>query len=73
MKILKVGDNQKAACSYCESFQSITFSLRDVPFSNNSGTVKDVLVGVCDACSSVAVLPHQSTPMIKHRLEALHN
>ncbi len=69
MKILKVGDTKKAACNTCESFQDVTFQLRDTPFSDGSGIVKNVLVGVCNACDSVAVLPHQSTPAIKKQLE----
>lgn len=69
MKILKVGDVQKAACNNCKSFQNVTFRLRDVPFSNASGIVKNVLVGVCDSCDSVVVLPHQSTPLVKKQLE----
>lgn len=70
MKILKVGDTQKAACNTCQAFESITFKLRDVPFSDGSGMVKNVLVGICDKCDSVAVLPHQSTPVVKKQLEA---
>lgn len=70
MKILKVGDTKKAACNSCKSFQDVTFKLRDVPFSDGTGTVNNVLVGVCDKCDSVAVLPHQSTPAVKKQLEA---
>lgn len=69
MKILRVGDTKRAACNNCESFEKITFKLRDVPFSDASGVVKNVLVGVCDNCDSVAVLPHQSTPVVKKQLE----
>lgn len=69
MKIIRVGDKQKAACNHCESFQTVTFQLRDVPFSDGSGIVKNVLVGVCDTCNLVAVLPHQSTPLVKKQLE----
>ena len=65
MKVLKVGDTKKAACNSCESFENITFKLRDTPFSDGSGIVKNVLVGVCDRCDLVAVLPHQSTPAVK--------
>ncbi len=71
MKILKEGDTKKVACNTCESFQNATFILRNVPFSDGSGLVKNVLVGVCDACDSVAVVPHQSTPVIKKQLEKL--
>lgn len=69
MKILKVGDTKKAACNTCESFQNVTFQLRDTPFNDGSGIVKNVLVGVCDKCDSVTVLPHQSTPAVKKQLE----
>ncbi|OEE18289.1 hypothetical protein OAY_10195 [Vibrio cyclitrophicus ZF205] len=68
MMILKVGDTQKAACYKCEAFETVTFKLRDVPFNDDSGIVKNVLVGVCNKCSSVAVLPHQSTPMVQKQL-----
>jgi hypothetical protein len=70
MKIFKVGESQKAACSKCQSFENATFQLRDVPFSDGRGIVKNVLVGVCDKCDSVTVLPHQSTPAVKRQYEA---
>lgn len=69
MEILKVGDIKIAACNSCKSFQKVIFKLRDTPFSDDSGIVKNVLVGVCDTCDSVAVLPHQSTPAVKKQLE----
>jgi hypothetical protein len=69
MKIVKVGDTQKAACHQCSRFEKVTYKLRDVPFSDGKGLVKNVLVGVCDCCNSVAVLPHQSTPVIRKQLE----
>jgi hypothetical protein len=69
MRIFRVGDTQKAACNNCKSFKNVTFQLRDVPFNDGSGTVKNVLVGVCDCCNSVIVLPHQSTPAVKRELE----
>lgn len=70
MKIFKVGDTQKAVCSNCHSLRTATFKLRDVPFSDGSGVVKNVLVGVCDSCDEVCLLPHQSTPMVHKQLEA---
>ena len=70
MKILRVGDTQKAACSDCKSFVTVTFKLRTVPFSDGIGAVKNVLVGVCDRCDCVAVLPHQSTPVVKKQMDA---
>ena len=70
MKIFKVGDSQKAICENCRSLENATFTLRDVPFSDSSGVVKNVLVGVCDKCDEVSILPHQSTPVVKKQLEA---
>ena len=69
MKIFKVGDSQKAICENCRSLENATFKLRDVPFSDGSGLVKNVLVGVCDKCDQVSILPHQSTPVVKKQLE----
>lgn len=69
MKILKVGEKEKAACSNCNAFVTVTYKLRDVPFSDGSGIVKNVLVGVCEQCDSVCVLPHQSTPVVKAELD----
>lgn len=70
MKIFRVGDSQKAICENCRSLENATFKLRDVPFSDGSGLVKNVLVGVCDKCGQVSILPHQSTPVVKKQLEA---
>jgi hypothetical protein len=69
MKIYKVGDKQKAVCESCQSLTDATFMLRDVPFSDGSGTVKNVLAGVCDSCNEVVLIPHQSTPAIKKQLD----
>jgi hypothetical protein len=69
MKIFKVGDSQKAICENCLLLENATFKLRDVPFSDGSGVVKNVLVGVCDKCDQVSILPHQSTPVVKKQLE----
>ena len=69
MKIVKVGDSQSAACHRCRRFENVTYKLRDVPFSDGKGIVKNVLVGVCDCCDSVAILPHQSSPVVKKQLE----
>jgi hypothetical protein len=68
MKIYKVGDSQKAACEICKAFVNTTFKLRNVPFSDGSGIVRNVLAGVCDYCDNVILLPHQSTPMVKKQL-----
>lgn len=69
MKILKVGDTTKVACNHCQSFEYATFKLRNVPFSDGSGVVNNVLAGVCNKCDNVTVIPSQSTPVIKKQLE----
>ncbi|MCK9504224.1 MAG: hypothetical protein M0Q95_08575 [Porticoccaceae bacterium] len=69
MRIFRVGDSQKVICEHCGSLESATFKLRDVPFSDGSGIVKKVLVGVCDCCDEVCVIPHQSTPAVRRQLE----
>ena len=69
MKVYKVGDSQTVICEHCGALERATFKLRDVPFSNASGIVKNVLVGVCDCCDQVCVIPHQSTPAIRKQLD----
>lgn len=69
MKIYKVGDSQRVICEHCGSLENATFKLRDVPFSNGYGIVKNVLAGVCDRCDEVCVIPHQSTPVVRKQLE----
>jgi len=69
MEILKVNDTKKAACNECQSFEDVTFKLRDAPLSDGSSVVKNVLVGVCNKCDSIAILPHQSTPAVQKQLE----
>lgn len=69
MNKLVVGDKGKSACDTCQTFVTTTYQLRDVPFSDKSGVVKNILVGVCDVCGSIVSMPHQSTPAIKKQLE----
>jgi hypothetical protein len=71
MKTFKIGDTQKAACETCKAFENATFKLRNVPLSDGSGIIKDVLVGVCDKCNSVSILPNQSTALVKRQLDIL--
>lgn len=70
MKIFKVGESIKAICSNCQSLETATFKLCDVPFSDHSGMVKNVMAGVCDKCGQISVIPNQSTPAIKKQLDA---
>lgn len=65
MKLFKIGDVQKVACENCKAFVNATFVLRDVPLSDGSCIVENVLVGVCNQCDSVIVLPQQESELVK--------
>jgi len=64
MRVLKEGDKGKAICEVC-GLTTTTYALRDVDFSDKRGTVKNIIVGVCDKCKKVASIPSQSVPQIK--------
>ena len=60
----KTGSRGYALCETCEGKVEITYRERNVPLSNGSATVPDVLVGVCDTCDNVTTLPHQSVQLV---------
>ena len=66
---MKAGDIDIGPCYTCKTFVTITYKIRDVPLSDDSGIVRNVLVGVCASCDSVCVLPTQSTPTIREALK----
>jgi hypothetical protein len=68
MKLLFQGDKGKAICEHCGPVTT-TYLYRDVPLSDSGQVVKDILVGVCDKCESVASIPAQSTPAIQSERE----
>lgn len=63
------GDKSRAICESCAKLVTTTFGYRDVPFSDGTGTVKNILVGICDHCNTVASIPAQSTPAISKARE----
>lgn len=65
--MFKENEKSRAICS-CKGLVTTTFLYRDVPFSDKSGIVKNILVGVCDECSSVVSVLPQTTPQIKEAL-----
>jgi hypothetical protein len=69
MKIVKSEDKSTAACQTCKKLVDVTYRLRDVPLSDGSDIVKAVLVGVCDICDDVCVLPHQSVPKVSKTMQ----
>ena len=68
MKLHYPGEKGRAVCQ-SDGLSSMTFDYRDVPFSDGSGIVKQILVGVCDICGEVVSIPPQSTPAIKAERE----
>ena len=65
--MFKENDKGRAVCS-CKGLVATTFLYRDVPFSDQSGIVKNILVCVCDECSSVVSVLSQTTSQIKEAL-----
>jgi len=59
------GDQSQAICAQCAKLVPTTFAHRDVPFSDGSGVVRDILAAVCDACEAITAVPAQSTPAIR--------
>jgi hypothetical protein len=53
-----------ALCETCQGKVSTTYQRRNVPLSDGSDTVPNVLVGVCDTCDEVVTLPHKSVPRV---------
>lgn len=64
MTSYKPGNKSRAVCQNCETLVTTTFALRDVPFSDGSGTMPGILAAVCDLCGSVVAIPAQSTSEI---------
>ncbi len=65
MKIYKEGDKLSTGCHACKKRVDSTFLYRDVPFSDGSGVVPNILAAVCDECGTVVATPPQSTPAIR--------
>lgn len=68
MTDFKPGDIKSTLC-YRDGRVSASFQYRDVPVSNSHCVVKNILVGVCDTCQDVIIIPAQSTPVIKQAIE----
>lgn len=64
MKIVKEGDSRQVVCPEC-GLTHATYMLRDVSFSDNSSTVKNILAAVCHHCGKVVSIPKQSTAKVK--------
>jgi len=69
-RTLVEGDKSKAICATCNAIVPTTLLRRDVPFSDNSGNVDNLLVSVCDICGTIVAIPAQSVPAIKKARES---
>lgn len=65
MKIYRDGDLGRVLCHACKSIKESKYTLRDVPLSDGSDVVKNVLVSVCNTCNSVCSIPQQSLPLVQ--------
>jgi len=65
MNFYNIGDASKALCGECGKIVPTSFQLRDVPLSDKSKVVKDVLVSVCDNCGQICGLPQQSLSLVQ--------
>lgn len=61
---MKEGECCKIICNDC-GLTDATYLLRDVDFSDKSGTVKGLLVAACNQCDQVVGIPSQSTAKVK--------
>lgn len=65
----KEGDKSKSVCSTCKTIQPTTMTMRDVPTDRDpSDIVRDIMVGVCDACGDVVSTPQQSASKLRAHL-----
>jgi hypothetical protein len=64
MRLYVEGEAGRAVC-HRDGLVATHFQYRDVPFDDGHGSAPDILVGVCDVCGDVLVIPPQSTPPIR--------
>lgn len=72
MIMKKEGDKSKGICYECGKKVEATYKIRDVKFKDVEGSVKDILVLVCDECDKTIATPAQSTPAIKATLDKMN-
>ena len=70
MRIFSEAHVERAVCDI-DGVVTATFRYRDVPFSDGSGVVRNLLVGVCDVCDEVILSPPQAVPVIAAAREVL--
>ncbi len=71
MKIQHEIQNLEAICENCRKFVKTTAVRRTVPFSDNSGEVKDILVDVCSECNEMVAIPPESFDAISKEYQRI--
>ena len=66
---IKSGDPTIAICNECQLIQECTYKVRDVALSDGSCIVKNILVGTCNKCNSVVLLPHQEVDKVYNKIK----
>lgn len=61
----------QAICENCRKLVVTTSVRRTVPFSDNSGVVKNILVDVCSECDEMVAIPPASLPAINKELQRI--
>ena len=69
MKLYREGDHSPALC-HRDGRATATFGYRDVPFSDGRGIARGILVGSCNTCGDVILIPAQSTPAVANARSA---
>lgn len=73
MIIVKEGDKGQSLCEDCGKIVTYTYKVRDVPYGSDGhdeGIIFNILVGVCDECNEMIIIPHQSSPQVRDALSA---
>jgi hypothetical protein len=69
MYLVKEGDASEAICRHCKAIVSTTYRTRTYRLVTTGVDVPGALVGVCDLCDNVAVIPAQTSPRIGQALD----
>lgn len=70
IELLREGHTEVGICQKCRRSRELRYQYRTLLLSKSKLQVKDVLVGVCTACDTIVLIPHQSTPKLKEIRES---
>ena len=62
---IKEGTERIRFCYECLDMREMTATKTDVPFSDNSGVVKDILVYVCNTCFNIGSILAENKAKIR--------